>query len=129
MKPEMITRAYEQLSAAPRSPAQGLADQSIVVSDEDGFRLVLTRIGELVEFDVEISKPQLKISGDDNTETVTERCRDAALRSIRHLEFFVDLADYGFSLSMEESEFLWIASLVLTGTPSSSLLLLFQNPH
>lgn len=127
MKPERILRAYEQLSAAPLSSEQGFRNQSIVISDEDGVRLILTGIGELVELDVEISRPRLGITETDNVNEITKKCREVALKSIRHLEFLIYLADHGFSLSVEESEFLWIASIVLIEQPSDSVLELFKD--
>lgn len=129
MKPEKILRAYEQLFAAPLSSELGHTNQSLVMSDEDGVRIILTRTKELVELDVEISRPRLETTEMDNADKMTEKCRDAALRSIRHLEFLVYLADHGFSLSAEESEFLWIASMVLTEPPSDSLLQQLRKPY
>jgi bifunctional DNA-binding transcriptional regulator/antitoxin component of YhaV-PrlF toxin-antitoxin module len=129
MKPEDILRAYEQLFAAQLSSELRPTDQSIVISDEDGVRVILTRTEESVELDIEISRPRLEIAETDDADEITKKCREAALRSIRHLEFLVYLADHGFSLSMEESEFLWIASIILTEPPSDSLSQLLQKPY
>jgi hypothetical protein len=128
MKPEEIIRAYEQLSAAPLSFMLETPDQSIVIYDEDGLRIVLSRISELVQLDVEVSKPQLETTDSNDLDAMTEKCRVAALKSISYLQFLVHLTDYGFTLSMDESEFLWIASVVFNGPPSHSLLELFRKP-
>jgi hypothetical protein len=129
MKPEKILRAYEQLFAAPLSSEPRHTNQSIVISDEDGVRLILTRTEELAELDVEISRPRLETTETNDADEVTKKCRKAVLRSIRHLEFLIYLADHGFSLSVEESEFLWIASIILTEPPSDSLSQLLQKPY
>ena len=129
MKPEMVLRAYEQLSAAPRSPMLEPMNQFIVVCDDDGLRLILTRIDERVQLDVEVSIPNLKTTRNDDNDAMTRICREAAIKSIRRLEFLVILADYGFALAMEKPEFLWIASTILTDPPSDSLLTLLQKPY
>ena len=127
MIPERILRAYEQLSAAPLSAVPDSLDQSIVICDEAGFRLILTRVDKGVQLDAEISRPRLEIAAKDDIAAMTEKCQKAAVRSIRLLEFIVHLAEHGFSLSMEESEFLWIASIVLSELPSDSVLELFKD--
>jgi hypothetical protein len=129
MKPETILRAYEQLSAALLSPESEPTDQSIVICDQNGFRLVLTKADEEVHFDVEVSRPRLEIVESDDSDTISVKCREAALKSISHLEFLVCLVDHGFSLSVEETEFLWIASIILKEPPSHTLLELFRELH
>ena len=128
MNPEMVLRAYEQLSAAPLSSIPDFSSQSVVVHDDNGYRLVLTRIDEAVHLDVEISRPELEITSGFGINATTEECLNAAIRSIKLLEFLVNLVDHGFSLLLVDSEFLWIASIILTEPPPESLLELLQSP-
>jgi len=127
MIPDRILGAYEQLSAAPLPSLPDSIELSIVVCDENGFRLILTRVERGVQLDAEICMPGLEITAKDDSVVMTEKYQMAAVRSIRLLEFVVSLVEHGFSLSMEESEFLWIASIVLSELPSDSVLELFKD--
>ncbi|MFW9959272.1 MAG: hypothetical protein ACFFCT_14480, partial [Candidatus Odinarchaeota archaeon] len=106
MIPDRILGAYEQLSAAPLPSLPDSIELSIVVCDENGFRLILTRVERGVQLDAEICMPGLEITAKDDSVVMTEKYQMAAVRSIRLLEFVVSLVEHGFSLSMEESEFL-----------------------
>lgn len=127
MYTERILRAYEQLTAAQLSPQSDYSDCSAVIFNENGVRIILTRSGELIELDVEISGPSPKMVKGYKNEQTTEVHRKVVTQTIRLLEFLVSLIDHGFSLNLLDSEFLWVANIVLIEPPSQKLLELLSS--
>ncbi|MFW9804815.1 MAG: hypothetical protein ACFFFC_19320 [Candidatus Thorarchaeota archaeon] len=125
MTRDYILEEYDRLMAAHPSSFSDAFDLTIVLVDDIGVRMLLTRIVEGVQLDIEVTVPVDSTQLNNGT---TEQCRRTALQTIRLLDYLVNLVDGGFSLSLIDTEFLWTASIILTGPPSDSMLELLYLP-